>query len=224
MLDLYGPGFRDLGPDVARGGVALLACLFAVALALRPQIVGLGPLIPEIQADLDVSHAVAGLLSTIPVPAWGCSRPQPRTCPVSIGLHRRDRPGGRPARACRDGARSRAGCRRRAAAHAPGWHRHRRGGRAACPSRSRRDSVTGRPSPPACTSAASIPGRRSPRRPPSRSRRAGSWRTALLRVLRGVRRARAAVARADGTRLPAVRRSPRDRRRCRYGAGSPGSS
>lgn len=55
--------------------VGLLAGLFAVALTLRPQIVGLGPLIPEIQADLDVSHAVAGLLTAIPVACMGLFAP-----------------------------------------------------------------------------------------------------------------------------------------------------
>jgi len=51
----------------ARGGLALLAALFVASLALRPQLVGVGPLLPEIEADLGVSHAVAGLLGTIPV-------------------------------------------------------------------------------------------------------------------------------------------------------------
>ena len=73
---------------MARGGVALLVCLFAVALTLRPQIVGLGPLIPEIQADLDVSHAVAGLLSTIPVACMGLFAPAAAYVSGSIGLHR----------------------------------------------------------------------------------------------------------------------------------------
>ena len=50
-----------------RAGLALLAALFVASLALRPQLVGVGPLLPEIEADLGVSHAVAGLLSTIPV-------------------------------------------------------------------------------------------------------------------------------------------------------------
>jgi MFS transporter, CP family, cyanate transporter len=49
----------------------LLAGLFLAGLALRPQVVGVGPLIPEIQDDLDVSHAVAGLLGTIPVLCMG---------------------------------------------------------------------------------------------------------------------------------------------------------
>jgi CP family cyanate transporter-like MFS transporter len=46
---------------------AVLAALFLAALALRPQLVGVGPLLPDIEADLGVSHAVAGLLGTIPV-------------------------------------------------------------------------------------------------------------------------------------------------------------
>lgn len=50
---------------------ALLAGLFLAGLALRPQIVGVGPLIPSIQDDLDISHAVAGLLGTIPVLCMG---------------------------------------------------------------------------------------------------------------------------------------------------------
>lgn len=45
------------------------------ALALRPQLVGIGPLIPEIQDDLHVSHAVAGLLGAIPVLCMGLFAP-----------------------------------------------------------------------------------------------------------------------------------------------------
>ena len=54
---------------------ALLAALFLGALALRPQLVGLGPLIPSIQLDLNASHAVVGLLSTIPVLCMGLFAP-----------------------------------------------------------------------------------------------------------------------------------------------------
>jgi CP family cyanate transporter-like MFS transporter len=53
------------------GAVAVLAGLGLAALALRPQLVGAGPLIPEIGDDLGVSHAVAGLLATIPVACMG---------------------------------------------------------------------------------------------------------------------------------------------------------
>jgi MFS transporter, CP family, cyanate transporter len=53
----------------------LLAALFVAALALRPQLVGAGPLLPEIQDDLTISHAVAGLLGTIPVLCMGVFAP-----------------------------------------------------------------------------------------------------------------------------------------------------
>jgi CP family cyanate transporter-like MFS transporter len=52
-----------------------VAALFLVALALRPQIIGVGPLIPAIQDDLGVSHTVAGLLGTIPVLCMGLFAP-----------------------------------------------------------------------------------------------------------------------------------------------------
>ena len=55
--------------------LALLAALFLGALALRPQLVGVGPLLPDIDDDLDVSHAVAGLLGTIPVLCMGLFAP-----------------------------------------------------------------------------------------------------------------------------------------------------
>ncbi|MCC6223430.1 MAG: MFS transporter [Thermoleophilia bacterium] len=58
-----------------RTRLGLLVALFASALALRPQLVGVGPLLPEIQDDLAVSHAVAGLLGTIPVLCMGLFAP-----------------------------------------------------------------------------------------------------------------------------------------------------
>jgi len=54
-----------------RGSPAFLAGLFLAALALRPQVVGVGPLLPAIRTDLHLSHAVAGLLGTIPVLCMG---------------------------------------------------------------------------------------------------------------------------------------------------------
>src|SRR5258708_29908165 len=63
---------RDIRAVVTRHrGVRLLAGLFLAALALRPQVVGIGPLLPAIRADLGYSHAVAGLLGTIPVLCMG---------------------------------------------------------------------------------------------------------------------------------------------------------
>lgn len=53
----------------------LLIALFVVTLALRPQLVGIGPLLPRIQADLGVAHAVGGLLTAIPVLCMGLFAP-----------------------------------------------------------------------------------------------------------------------------------------------------
>lgn len=57
------------------GRVGALAALFLAALALRPQLVGLGPLLPQVQDDLGMTHAVAGLLGTIPVLCMGLFAP-----------------------------------------------------------------------------------------------------------------------------------------------------
>jgi len=59
-----------------------VAALFLVALALRPQIIGVGPLIPSIQDDLGISHTEAGLLATIPVLCMGIFAPRLRTSPA----------------------------------------------------------------------------------------------------------------------------------------------
>ena len=87
-----------------RSGLALLTALFVASLALRPQLVGVGPLLPDIEGDLGVSHAVAGLLSTIPVicmavfapaaaplTAWASLRssPRERSCSASGSSCRR---------------------------------------------------------------------------------------------------------------------------------------
>ena len=52
-----------------------IAALFCVGLTLRPQIVGIGPLLPRIQSSLGISHGVAGLLATIPVLCMGVFAP-----------------------------------------------------------------------------------------------------------------------------------------------------
>jgi CP family cyanate transporter-like MFS transporter len=49
--------------------------LFCVGLVLRPQIVGIGPLLPRIESALGISHGVAGLLATIPVLCMGVFAP-----------------------------------------------------------------------------------------------------------------------------------------------------
>jgi CP family cyanate transporter-like MFS transporter len=60
---------------VKAGSWGALVALFLAGLTFRPQIVGAGPLFPSIQHDLDVSHAVIGLLGTIPVLCMGLLAP-----------------------------------------------------------------------------------------------------------------------------------------------------
>ena len=60
---------------VAARPIGLLVALFVVTLALRPQLVGLGPLLPRIQADLGATHALVGLLTTIPILCMGLFAP-----------------------------------------------------------------------------------------------------------------------------------------------------
>jgi CP family cyanate transporter-like MFS transporter len=60
---------------VRRDSLLLLAALLLAAMALRPQLVGAGPLIPDIQEDLGTSHSVAGLVGTIPVLCMGLFAP-----------------------------------------------------------------------------------------------------------------------------------------------------
>jgi CP family cyanate transporter-like MFS transporter len=66
----------------------LLVALFLAALSLRPQIVGIGPLVPSIQHDLGISHAVAGLLGTIPLLCMGVFAPPAPYVAGRIGLRR----------------------------------------------------------------------------------------------------------------------------------------
>jgi MFS transporter, CP family, cyanate transporter len=53
----------------------VLAALFLGGLVLRPQLVGIGPISGDIQRDLGLSHATAGLLATIPVLCMGVLAP-----------------------------------------------------------------------------------------------------------------------------------------------------
>jgi len=66
----------------------LLVALFLAALTLRPQLVGVGPLLPSIRSDLGVSHAVAGLLGTIPVLCMGLFAPPAPFLSGRIGSRR----------------------------------------------------------------------------------------------------------------------------------------
>ena len=63
----------------------LLAALVMVGLALRTQVLVIGPMVGELQADLGMSHAVAGLLGTIPVLCMGVLAPLGPVLAGSIG-------------------------------------------------------------------------------------------------------------------------------------------
>ncbi len=65
-----------------------LAALFLAALALRPQIIGVGPLIPSIQHGLGTTHAIAGLLGTIPVLCMGIFAPLAAYLAARVGTRR----------------------------------------------------------------------------------------------------------------------------------------
>ena len=67
---------------------ATLVALFLAALTLRPQIVGVGPLIPSIQDAFGTSHAVVGLLGTIPVLCMGLFAPPAAYLAAKIGTRR----------------------------------------------------------------------------------------------------------------------------------------
>jgi CP family cyanate transporter-like MFS transporter len=64
---------------------SILAGLFLVALTLRPQIVGIGPLLPDIQDSLQTPHAVVGLLGTIPVLCMGLFAPPAAFLSARVG-------------------------------------------------------------------------------------------------------------------------------------------
>jgi CP family cyanate transporter-like MFS transporter len=62
-------------PPVPAVPLAVVAGLFLASVALRPQLLAIGPLLPLIRADLDLSASVAGLLTTIPVLCMGIFAP-----------------------------------------------------------------------------------------------------------------------------------------------------
>ncbi|HET8787091.1 MAG TPA: MFS transporter [Candidatus Limnocylindrales bacterium] len=55
--------------------VAVIGGLFIASLAMRPQILAIGPLLPLIRADLQLPAGIAGLLTTIPVLCMGICAP-----------------------------------------------------------------------------------------------------------------------------------------------------
>jgi MFS transporter, CP family, cyanate transporter len=65
--------------------IRVVAALVLIGIALRPQALIVGPLVGQIQADLGMSHGVAGLLSTIPVLCMGFLAPLGPVLSGSIG-------------------------------------------------------------------------------------------------------------------------------------------
>lgn len=65
--------------------VAVVAALILVGTALRPQALIIGPLVGQVQAELGMSHGVAGLLSTIPVLCMGLLAPLGPVLAGSVG-------------------------------------------------------------------------------------------------------------------------------------------
>lgn len=55
--------------------LSVVAGLFLAAVALRPQLLAVGPLLPIIRTDLDLPATLAGLLTTIPVLCMGIMAP-----------------------------------------------------------------------------------------------------------------------------------------------------
>lgn len=63
----------------------VLAGLFLASLSLRPQIIGVGPLLPQVKTGLGISHTVEGLLSSIPLLCMGLFAPVAAFLAARIG-------------------------------------------------------------------------------------------------------------------------------------------
>ena len=82
------PRAVTLGWVKGRGQLGLLVAMGLGSLSLRPQLVGVGPLLPNIQHSLGISHAVAGLLVTIPVLCMGLFAPSAAVLASRVGTNR----------------------------------------------------------------------------------------------------------------------------------------
>ena len=71
-----------------RGRIGLLVAVSLAALTLRPQLVGLGPVLPRAQDALGVSHSVAALLGAIPVIGMGIFAPAAAPLAARVGAIR----------------------------------------------------------------------------------------------------------------------------------------
>src|SRR5215212_251952 len=75
------------GPSRLRG-VLLVVGLVLLAANLRPALTSVAPLIGEIQADTGVSNGVAGLLTTLPLLAFGVLSPMAHRMARAFGMER----------------------------------------------------------------------------------------------------------------------------------------
>jgi CP family cyanate transporter-like MFS transporter len=71
-----------------RGRLGLLVAVALAALTLRPQLVGLGPVLPRAQHALGVSHSLASLLGVIPVVGRGVFAPAAAALAARVGAIR----------------------------------------------------------------------------------------------------------------------------------------
>ena len=96
VVELEGAGIGVLSqPDrpaalsvIPRHAALALLGLAIAAFALRPQIVGVGPILERMRDDLGMSHGVAGLLSTIPVLCMGIFAPPAAYLAARVGAAR----------------------------------------------------------------------------------------------------------------------------------------
>lgn len=78
----------EAAPQRLAAATPALAALFLAGLTLRPQVVGVAPLVDRIQADLSTSHAVVGLLGAMPVLGMGLLAPVAAYLAALIGIRR----------------------------------------------------------------------------------------------------------------------------------------
>ncbi|MFC4066401.1 MFS transporter [Actinoplanes subglobosus] len=64
------------------------AAIFLVALCLRPAITAVGPLLPQISLDLELSESAQGLLGALPLLAFASVSPQVHRLSARIGMER----------------------------------------------------------------------------------------------------------------------------------------
>ena len=76
------------GESALRGRLGLIVAVGLAALTLRPQLVGLGPVLPRAQDALGISHSVAALLSAIPVIGMGVFAPAAAPLAARVGAIR----------------------------------------------------------------------------------------------------------------------------------------